>query len=339
MRVRGCANALLSTVGPPFRVLGHHVSVTASIGAAIGPHHGCDAEELIASADLALHRAKAEMGSCFRLYETFMRDAVAAKRALQDELIRAFDRGEFVLHYQPQVRLDTGCLVGAEALLRWQHPERGLLFPGAFIAALNEHMLALDVGGWIIDEACRQMAAWRDVGFGPPRMAVNLFSAQLTGGDLVSTTRAALARYGLVPADLELEITETIALQNDERILGQLRDVRALGVGLAFDDFGTGFASLSTFKRVPLTTLKIDRSFIQDVLDDPHDAAVIAAMVDMGRRLDLDVVAEGIETAEQEACVIDLGCKIGQGFRYGRSMSPDTFGRRWNVVTAAKRRA
>lgn len=170
-------------------------------------------------------------------------------------------------------------------------------------------------------------------------MAVNLFSAQLTGGDLVSTTTAVLARYGLVPADLELEITETIALQNDERILGQLRDVRALGVGLAFDGFGTGFASLSTFKRVPLTTLRIDRSFIRDVMDDPHDAAVIASMVDMGRRLDLDVITEGIETAEQEARRTDLGCMIGQGLRYGRSMSPGTFGRRWNVVMPAERTA
>lgn len=147
MRVRGYANALLSTVGLPFRVLGRDVNVAASIGAAIGSHHGRDAEELIASADLALYRAKAEVGSCFRLYEAFIRDAVAAKRALQDELIRAFDRREFVLHYQLRVRLDTGCPVGAEALLRWQHPERGLLFPGAFIAALNEHMLALNVGG------------------------------------------------------------------------------------------------------------------------------------------------------------------------------------------------
>ena len=145
----------------------------------------------------------------------------------------------------------------------------------------------------------------------------------------MAATTASLARHGLKPSDLELEITETIALRTDERAFAPLRDIRALGVGLAFDDFGTGFASLSTLKRVPLTTLKIDRSFVQDLLHDPHDAAVVAAMVDMGRRLDLIVVAEGIETAEQEACLSDLGCVVGQGFRYGRAASAQEFGRRW----------
>ena len=151
----------------------------------------------------------------------------------------------------------------------------------------------------------------------------------MSRGSLVTATAAALARHRLEPADLELELTETIALRNDERALRPLRDLRALGVGLAFDDFGTGYASLSTLKRVPLTTLKIDRSFVRDVLDDPHDAAVVAAMVDMGRRLELDVVAEGIETAEQESRLSDLGCVIGQGFRYGRGIEAEAFSRRW----------
>lgn len=331
LRVCGCANALISTVEAPFRISGHNVSVAISIGAAIGPLHGRDGEELIASADLALYRAKAEAGSCFRLYEAFMRNEVAARRALQDEMLHAFESRQFVLHYQPQVCLSTKRLVGVEALLRWQHPERGLLLPGSFIKVLDEHMLALDIGEWIIDEACRQAAMWRDAGFGPLRMAVNLFKAQLSSGRLVSHTTAALSRHKLRPFDLELEITERIALQNDERALAPLRDLRTLGVGLAFDDFGTGFASLSTLKRVPLTTLKIDRSFVRDILDNPHDAAIVAAMVDMGHRLDLTVVAEGVETVEQEHRLIELGCLVGQGFHYGRPASATELDLRWGA--------
>ena len=338
-QVRGCAETILSAIETPCRILGHSVRVEMSIGAAIGPHDGDDGEELVASADLALYRAKTEIGSCFRLYEPSMRYAIAAKRALRDELIRAFDRGEFVLHYQPQVRIDTGSLIGAEALLRWHHPERGLLLPGAFMGALDDHILASHVGNWVLDEACRQAAAWRNAGLEPLRMAVNLFAAQLSDGNLPSFTAKVLACHGLRPAELELEITESIALQNDERLLRPLREVRALGVGLAFDDFGTGFASLSTLKRVPLTTLKIDRSFVRCVLDDPHDAAVIAAMVDMGRRLDLDVIAEGIETAEQETRLTELGCNIGQGFHYGRGTPADMFGRHWSVAMRVERRA
>ena len=326
LRVGGCAQAILSAVEAPICVLGHTIQVGLSIGAAIGPSQGCDAEELIASADLALYRAKAEGGRRFRLYEPSMRNIIRARRALQDELRRAVECREFVLHYQPQVELRTRRVIGAEALLRWQHPDKGLLQPGAFISTLEAHTLATEVGSWILDEACRQIAIWREAGCGRFRMGVNLFAAQIRSGRLVPTVVTALAQHGLGEADLELEITETIALQNDEAVLKPLQEIRRLGVGLAFDDFGTGYASLSTLKRVPLTTLKIDRGFVRDLHNDAHDAAVVEAVVGMGRRLDLNVIAEGIETAEQEALLLALDCYAGQGFLYGRAMPAGDFG-------------
>ena len=325
LRVADCAGAILAGLTAPFCVLGHTIQIGISIGAAIGPNHGCDAEELVASADLALYRAKADGRRRFRFYEPAMRNAIRARRALQDELLRAVKDKEFVLHYQPQVDLTTKRVIGAEALLRWQHPQKGLLLPNAFVPALETHVLAAEVGNWVLNEACRQAAVWRDMGLPRLRMGVNLFAAQIRSGLLLRAVAAALSSYGIAPDTLELEITETIALQNDDAVLAPLREVHSLGVGLAFDDFGTGYASLSTLKRVPLTTLKIDRSFVCDLQPDTQDAAVVEAMVGMGRRLGLCVIAEGIETAQQEAVLVDLGCRAGQGFRYGRPMTGNSF--------------
>ncbi|WP_246733302.1 EAL domain-containing protein [Methylobacterium sp. BTF04] len=314
-----CAAAILTGFQAPFQICGHTFHVGLSIGAAIGNAHATTPDDLIADADLALYQAKRDGRRCMRLFAPAMRKAVLARRALHDELTRAVEGAQLVLHYQPQVNLRTGRVVGVEALLRWQHPERGLLLPGAFLSALEAHPLADPVGRWIIDEACRQAAAWRAARLPPVRVAVNLFDAQLKGGTLTKDVIGSLARYTLPPQTLEIEVTERIALRADDAILEPIRELHAHGVAIAFDDFGTGYASLSSLKRFPLTRLKIDRSFVRDVLTDRHDAEIIRAVLAMADSFGLDVIAEGIEQPEQEAILLAMGCREGQGYLYGRA--------------------
>lgn len=249
-----------------------------------------------------------------------MRSALLSRLAMQDELRRAFQAGEFVLHYQPQVTLETKAIVGVEALLRWQHPERGLLMPGCFIPQLEEHPLAIEVGRWILDATCREAGAWRDAGLTGLRMSVNLFATQVHAGTLATDVSTILERYRLGPHELELEVTETIALQAYDVVLTPFQQLRRDGVGIAFDDFGTCYASLSSLKRFPLTRLKIDRGFVRDLWTDPHDAAIVRSIIQIGKDVGLEVIAEGIETASQEEMLLQMGCTQGQGYRYGKAM-------------------
>ncbi|WP_455271090.1 putative bifunctional diguanylate cyclase/phosphodiesterase [Rhizobium herbae] len=312
--------AVVSAFEVPFDVGGHVFQLAATIGFALAPQHGADAEELLASADFALYRAKQAGGSTMLMFEPDMRNDSVARRATQDELLRALQNGELVLHYQPQVSLEDGHVLGMEALIRWQHPEHGLLFPGAFLPAIESSSLALPVGWWVLNEACRQAAEWRAGGLPAIKVSVNLFAAQYRAGTLVQHVTDALAEHGLAPSALGLEVTETIALLNDDHAVAAVRTLHDLGVGIAFDDFGTGYASLSSLQRFPLTTLKIDRSFISDMLVNPHDAAITRAMLTMGNELGLETIAEGIETEEQETALRLLGCKSGQGYRYGKAL-------------------
>jgi diguanylate cyclase (GGDEF)-like protein/PAS domain S-box-containing protein len=321
------AAQLREAVAQPFSAGGHMLHLGASIGVACGPDHGGDADALLASADLALHRVKSEGGGAVRMFDAAMGDELAGQRALHDDLLRAVEAGEFVLHYQPQVMLEDGQVFGAEALLRWDHAERGLLLPGAFLSSLETHALAPRVGWWILDQACRQAAAWRESGLPAIRVGVNLFAAQLRSGDLVAKVDEALARHGLPPCALEIEITETIVLQQDDGALAPLRELYERGIGIAFDDFGTGYASLSMLKRFPLTRLKIDRSFVRDLLTVSHDAAIVTAVLAMGRGLGLEVIAEGVETPDQAARLRAMGCEAAQGFLYGRAVPAEAFAR------------
>ena len=318
------ARTLLQSFDKPFGIGDHLLKLGVSIGGAVGPRDGADLEELLASADLALYRAR-QRGSSYCMFEPSMRNAVAVRRALQDELLRAIGASEFTLHYQPQVCLNSGRVVGAEALLRWNHPTRGLLEPADFLAALETHSGALTVGSWILDEACRQSAAWRAEGLAPLRMAVNLFAVQVNAGNLAETVMAALERHRLPSGALELEITETIALDNEDRTIAPFRELATAGVGLAFDDFGTGHAALSTIKRFPLTVLKLDRSFVRDLLNEPRDAAIVRAVLGMANDMAMTVVAEGIETPAQEAALLAMGCRIGQGYLYSKAIPADDF--------------
>ncbi len=322
---RSMAQTLLEAFSAPFQIAGHDLQIGTSIGIAVAPLHAADSEELLVRADLALLRAKSDGGRTYRLFDAGMSNELAVKRAFKDELRQAYLKGQWTLFYQPQVLLSDSKLVGAEALLRWQHPTRGLLLPGVFMPVLETHLLAYEVGCWVIDEACRQLTEWRLNGVLLDRISVNLFAAQVRAGTLEAVVSAALQRHGLKPTDLELEITETIVLGHDDGALEPLRRLHDLGVAIAFDDFGTGFASLSTLKRFPLSRLKIDRSFVEDICKEPHSIAIVRAVAAMGESLGLQVIAEGIETIEQANAVAALGCDEGQGYLYGRPVDGIAF--------------
>jgi diguanylate cyclase (GGDEF)-like protein/PAS domain S-box-containing protein len=319
------AEAMLDLIGRPFSVCGHQLHLSGSIGIALAPFHASDADELVVRADLALFRAKAEGGRRYRLFDSGMENRLAATRAFQDELRYAFTDRQLELHFQPQINLADGSLIGAEALLRWRHPTRGLLYPKAFLAVLETHALAFEAGCWVLDEACRALAGWRRAGLEPIRMGVNLFAAQLRAGTLVEIIEGTLARHRLSYGDLEIEITETIALRHDPGELEPLRELHARGVGIAFDDFGTGFASLSTLKDFPLSRLKLDRSFVEDIGVDPHSEAIVKGVVAIGHSLGLNVIAEGIETPEQAASLRAWSCDAGQGYHYGKAVAAAEF--------------
>ena len=302
----------------PFVLSGHRMQIGLSIGIGLAPLHAEDAEELLLRADLALLEAKKIGQDNIRVFDPPIANQLIARRAFKDELRLATERGEWELTYQPQVRLSDQELIGVEALLRWKHPERGLLFPADFLNTLETHLVAHEVGEWVIDEACRQMAVWRMQGLDVQRMALNLFAAQFTNGNLGKAIGHALEKHALSPADIEIEITETIALRSDDQILTALSELRDCGINIAFDDFGTGFASLSTLARLPVTRLKIDRSFVHDLCNRPQGAAIVSAVISLGRSLNLEVTAEGIETDEQRIRLLALGCREGQGYLFGK---------------------
>jgi diguanylate cyclase (GGDEF)-like protein len=306
----------------PFLVRGRLHPITASAGLVLvqgdSPRGVAPAvEELMANADIALYRAKAAGGGTCHLFSAADGEAYQARRRLEEEVAAAAASGQFELHFQPQVRLADGAPVGAEALLRWRHPRRGLLLPNAFIDVLETSRHALSVGAWIIDEACRCAALWRREGAGL-RVAVNLFGQQARSRDLASVVAAALAKHGLPPEALELEVTENIALAAEAETRATLRALRVLGVGLALDDFGTGFASLTTLKSLPVDRLKIDRGFVAQLPSNAHDRAIVEAVLALAGTLGLEVVAEGVETAEQEAYLRARGCQEAQGYLFGR---------------------
>ena len=320
---KGEAARILDAFRKPFSLGGLELELGASIGIALSPAHGREAEELLASTDFALYRAKAAGGRAYRLFETSMRNESQAKRDMRDRLRRALHKNELEMYYQPQVDLSTRKVVGFEALIRWNHPDLGLLLPGAFLPSLEQSSLASDIGWWTIEEAC-QMAADLNRQGGPYRVAVNLFPQQFRSPYLCDRVGDALERHHASPECLELEITEEVALNDADASLQALKAIRDIGVGVAFDDFGTGFASLSSLQRYPLTTLKIDRGFIRDIRTRTSDAAITRALVAMSKEMGLRTVAEGIEGPEQESILRDIGCQEGQGYLYGRPMrKPD----------------
>ncbi|WP_213768686.1 EAL domain-containing protein [Caballeronia sp. dw_19] len=323
------ADSVIAAVSQLLTIDGQPVNIGASVGVAMFPGDGLTVRELLSSADLALYQAKGEGRHCRRFFSADLREAATLKRAYQGELARAFREQEFELYYQPQVRLSDGALVGAEALLRWNHPEKGLLGPGAFLPAIEAGLLAPQIGDWIIRTACHQAALWRGSPAPDFRMGINLFGAQFRAGDLADKVVEALDEFNLPPTALELEITENIILRHDEHMLRPLRELHELGVGIAFDDYGTGYASLSMLKRYPLSRLKIDQTFVRAMLESPPDAAIVRAILYLGHSFGLEVIAEGVETEEQATRLRKKGCATAQGFLFGRPMPADDFTRQF----------
>ncbi|TXN39959.1 EAL domain-containing protein [Methylobacterium sp. WL30] len=325
LRAAEVAGTIIAAVAEAVEYDGQALRLSASLGIAMAPSHGNNAGELLGCADLALYQAKSDGRHCHRLFSPVLRHQAQRARVCRDELGRAVERGEFVLFYQPQVRLSDGALVGAEALIRWQHPDRGLLSPAAFIDVLDSSRYAAQVGDWVLRTACIQAEAWRSAGALDFRMGINLCTAQFQRGDLTETVRATLSDTGLPAASLELEITENIVLRQEIELIATLHSLRESGVGIAFDDYGTGYASLSLLKRFPLTRLKIDRSFVTGMLASHHDVTIVRAILQLGLGFGLSVIAEGIETEAEHACLRTEGCQEGQGYLFGKPMPADAF--------------
>jgi diguanylate cyclase (GGDEF)-like protein/PAS domain S-box-containing protein len=319
-RIEHGAQCMLKAIASPQAIDAHPTHVTASIGIAVHPGDGADVGDLLSAADLAMYEAKAQGRNRVRFFNTRLRDKVVTRRALEGELRRALEHQEFELFYQPQIRVADQALVGLEALLRWRHPTEGLLTPVRFIAAIESGACAAEVGQWVLATACAYAVELRKV-LPDLVMGVNLFGAQFQNGQLAHDVLRVLEATGLPPQALELEITENIILAHDELVLEPLRALRHLGVGIAFDDFGTGYASLSLLKRYPLTRLKIDRSFITEICKDEADAAIVKAVIFLADKLQLQVIAEGVETIEQRDFLQRCGCRHVQGYLYGKPMA------------------
>ncbi|KAA9001726.1 EAL domain-containing protein [Affinibrenneria salicis] len=307
------------------------INISASLGIVMYPAPGVCARDLLISADLALYQAKTEGKNCRRFFTRELREMSLAKHAFQSEFARAYQYGEFELFYQPQIRLADQSMVGAEALLRWRHPQKGLLAPAAFLTALESGPWAERVGDWVVLAACRQAAQWRRSGAPDFRLSVNLFGAQFRSGNLARKVHDVLAQSGLAPQALELEITENIILRHDENMLQPLTELHAEGIGIAFDDYGTGYASLSMLKNYPVTRLKIDQSFVRAMCDSPPDAAIVRAILYLGKSFGLDVIAEGVETIAQCERLKKKGCEQAQGYLFGRPMPVAEFEQRFNL--------
>jgi diguanylate cyclase (GGDEF)-like protein/PAS domain S-box-containing protein len=317
-------DAMLKRLAEPFRISDQALHLGGSAGVAIAPNDGANVDDLIANADLALYQAKSEGGRTYRLFMPVLRAQAQARRGLDLELRRAFAQNELELYFQPEIRLTDRAVVGAEALLRWRHPERGLLAPWAFIETLANSSIAPDVGRWIIHAACAQAAAWRAKGLPLGRIGVNLFPTQLHGDALLKDIEDALRESGLPAPALELEITENVAL-NYEAAIEPLQKLADLGVKLAFDDFGTGHASLSYLTRFPLSRIKIDRSFVHNITDNAEHAAIVRSLIAMAHNLNLEVIAEGVETQAQAAFLLKESCEEAQGFLYAKPLPADEF--------------
>jgi diguanylate cyclase (GGDEF)-like protein/PAS domain S-box-containing protein len=316
------ANRVLDSLRRPVAVGGQEFRVTASIGLAVFPDDGRDADTLIRNADAAMYRAKEQGRDNLQLYAASMNASVAAKLALERELMHAQERGEFVLYYQPIADVATSRIVGAEALIRWRHPERGLVPPDEFIPIAEETGLILQIGAWVLETACRQGAEWERMcpGFS---VAVNVSAKQLREPNFVALVRDALWNSGISAGALELEVTETAAMESPERIAQALGALGSMGVRPVMDDFGTGYSSLSHLKQLPLVKLKIDKSFTNDVTTDPNDAAIASATIAMAHSLKLSVTAEGIETQEQLDFYREHGCDEFQGYFLARPGPPE----------------
>ncbi len=319
------AQTLLNRLADPFFVQGHEVFMTASMGIAYYPKDAPNVIDLIRNADASLYHAKKNGGNVYSFYKSEMNEASVDKLMTKSKLKRSFERDELLVHYQPKYNLETGEVYGAEALVRWELPERGLVLPSDFIPIAEESGLIIEIGEWVLDKVCEDFRLWQRTVPSPGRVSVNLSLKQLRQPNFIHRIGAILRGHEVSPTSLELEITETTLMENPERTIKLLDQLYGLGLHLAIDDFGTGYSSLSALQQFPISTLKIDKSFVRNIVTNPDDATIVDTIIQMGRNLNMDVVAEGVEEESQLLFLQKLGCTFVQGLLFGDPMSSDNY--------------
>jgi predicted signal transduction protein with EAL and GGDEF domain len=316
---------LMPIVRAPHYIDGAELHVSCSIGIAVYPDDSSDIDELLRHADAAMYHIKGEGRDGAHFFTQELNERAQQRLTLESGLRHAAERGEFSLHFQPRVHADTGRVVGVEALLRWTSAELGVVPPSSFIPVAEEAGLICSIGAWVLESACRQYADWRAQGIEVPQVSINVSTLQLRDGTLVETLRGILERYSLRPGSVELELTESTLMEDAEGALVQLHAIKSLGVELAIDDFGTGYSSLNYLNRFPIDRLKIDRSFVRDMLEDPTDFAITRAIIALGHTLGLKVVAEGVENEREAQTLRASECDELQGYLFARPMAAPQF--------------
>ena len=317
------AGSILASIGKPFRIEAQEVFITSSMGIALYPRDADNVIDLLRNADAALYRAKRAGGNCFELYSEEMSNDAVDRLMLKSKLKRAFERDELRLHYQLKYHLGTGRIAGAEGLVRWNMPERGLVYPSDFIPLAEESNLILQLGNWVLNRACEDYRSWQRSLVAPSKVSLNLSLKQLQQQRFLEQLKSILDTHNISPTSLELEITETTLMDDAERTIQMLNALYAMGLHLTIDDFGTGYSSLSALQQFPITTLKIDQSFVRDVAIDKDDASIVTAIIQMGHSLNLEVVAEGVESKAQLEFLRQQGCDYVQGNLFGDPMTAD----------------
>ena len=320
-----CAQKLIGALKLPHHISGYDIHVNVSIGISIYPDDGLDAETLMKNADTAMFSAKENRSCKFKYFEAEMNTRAVHRHSIETSLHFALKRHEFVLYFQPKIELNSGMIVGVEALIRWQHPELGLVLPNQFVAIAEDCGLILPIGRWVLREACLQAQAWKQAGLPPITVSVNTSALEFHDTDFTKNISAILKETGLKPCCLELELTENVLMQDAEFADPVLQTLSELGVKLAIDDFGTGYSSLSYLKQFPINTLKIDQSFVHKMIGNPADASIVSAVINLGKTLNLRVIAEGVETPEQQAFLVAQQCDEAQGYYFGRPMVAESF--------------
>jgi diguanylate cyclase (GGDEF)-like protein len=319
------ARAIKTALDQAFFFDDQEIFIASSVGISLYPYDGRDTPTLLKSASAALDRAKEQGGNNYHFYTAGGTTRALKQLVLESNLRPGLERCEFVVHYQPQVSIHNFHLVGMEALVRWQHPSLGLLYPKEFIQLAEESGLIISLGDWVLRSACVQNKFWQDEQLMPMRVSVNFSARQFQQPTFIATVAEILKETNLDPRWLELELTESSIMKDPEQAIEKLHELKLMGIKVAIDDFGTGYSSLNYLKRFPIDTLKIDRSFISDVCKDPHDTAIVRAIITLGHALDLTVVAEGVETREQLEYLSSLECDVVQGFLFSKSLATSDF--------------
>jgi diguanylate cyclase (GGDEF)-like protein len=319
------ARKILRTLAAAHTIKDQELHINASIGISMFPEDGQEADTLIQNADMAMYHAKESGRNNFQFFTPAMNLKSVERQALEGSLRHALEREEFLLHYQPKVSLDTGSITGVEALIRWQQPGREMMLPALFVPVAEDCGLIVEIGRWVLREACQQAVSWQNVGLPSLPISVNVSAVEFRDHEFIQCVRTILSEIGLAPQYLQLELTEGVLMEDAESTINVLAQLKAMGVHLAVDDFGTGYSSLSYLRQFPVDVLKIDQSFIQEINSERPDSTLVSAIIDMGRSLKHLVIAEGVETLEQKTYLQNQHCAEGQGFLFSRPVAAAQF--------------